>query len=92
MSRAIDRSFLASQKGEAIKIRTAFNIPDTKHSVTTLLVGLSPELEMALYTVCFYVRPNDVCPISLGGKDTNLVSTRFNYFGKDILIAGFVAG
>ncbi|EFN67408.1 Placental protein 11, partial [Camponotus floridanus] len=79
-------------KGEAIKVRTAFNIPDTKHSVTTLLVGLSPELEMALYTVCFYVRPNDVCPISLGGKDVNLVSTRFNYFGKDILIAGFIAG
>ncbi|XP_050445949.1 endoribonuclease CG2145-like isoform X2 [Cataglyphis hispanica] len=79
-------------KGEAIKIRSAFNIPDTKHSVTTLLVGLSPELEMALYTVCFYVRPNDVCPISLGGTDINLVSTRFNYFGKDILIAGFIAG
>ncbi|XP_029670204.1 poly(U)-specific endoribonuclease homolog isoform X2 [Formica exsecta] len=79
-------------KAEAIKIRSAFNIPDTKHSVTTLLVGLSPELEMALYTVCFYVRPNDVCPISLGGTDVNLVSTRFNYFGKDILIAGFIAG
>ncbi|XP_072756703.1 uncharacterized protein [Anoplolepis gracilipes] len=81
-----------ADKGEAIKIRSAFNIPDTKHSVTTLLVGLSPELEMALYTVCFYVRPNDVCPTSLGGKDINLVSTRFNYFGKDILIAGFIAG
>ncbi|GAB1867992.1 Endoribonuclease [Camponotus japonicus] len=79
-------------KGEAIKVRTAFNVPDTKHSVTTLLVGLSPELEMALYTVCFYVRPNDVCPILLGGKEVNLVSTRFNYFGKDILIAGFIAG
>ncbi|KAL0105927.1 hypothetical protein PUN28_015978 [Cardiocondyla obscurior] len=81
-----------ADKGEAIKIRSAFNIPDTKHSITTLLVGLSPELEMALYTMCFYLRPNDVCPISLGGKDINLVSTRFNYFGKDILIAGFVAG
>ncbi|XP_077279972.1 uncharacterized protein LOC143907214 isoform X2 [Temnothorax americanus] len=81
-----------ADKGEAIKVRTAFNVPDTKHSVTTLLVGLSPELEMALYTVCFYLRPNDVCPISLGGKDVNLVSTRFNYFGKDILIAGFIAG
>ncbi|XP_011156530.2 poly(U)-specific endoribonuclease homolog [Solenopsis invicta] len=80
-----------ADKGEAIKIRTAFNVPDTKHAVTTLLVGLSPELEMALYTVCFYLRPNDVCPISLGGKDVNLVSTRFNYFGKDILIAGFIA-
>ncbi|XP_011882574.1 PREDICTED: poly(U)-specific endoribonuclease homolog [Vollenhovia emeryi] len=81
-----------ADKGEAIKIRTAFNVPDTKHSITTLLVGLSPELEMALYTMCFYLRPNDVCPISLGGKDVNLVSTRFNYFGKDILIAGFIAG
>ncbi|XP_018400248.1 PREDICTED: poly(U)-specific endoribonuclease homolog [Cyphomyrmex costatus] len=80
-----------ADKGEAIKIRSAFNVPDTKHSVTTLLVGFSPELEMALYTICFYLRPNDVCPVSLGGKDVNLVSTRFNYFGKDILIAGFVA-
>lgn len=85
-------TLLSLQKGEAVKIRSAFNVPDTKHSVTTLLVGLSPELEMALYTMCFYLRPNDVCPLSLGGKDVNLVSTRFNYFGKDILIAGFVAG
>lgn len=80
-----------ADKAEVIKIRSAFNVPDTKHSITTLLVGFSPELEMALYTVCFYLRPNDVCPVSLGGKDVNLVSTRFNYFGKDILIAGFVA-
>ncbi|XP_014210203.1 poly(U)-specific endoribonuclease homolog [Copidosoma floridanum] len=31
-----------------------------------LLVGTSPELEMAIYTVCFYVRPNSDCSVSFG--------------------------
>ena len=30
-----------------------------------MFVGVSPELEMALETICFLARPDGVCPISL---------------------------
>ena len=31
-------------------------------------VGTSPELDMAVFTVCFFARPDAKCPISLAGK------------------------
>ena len=31
-------------------------------------VGTSPELDMAVFTVCFFARPDDKCPISLAGR------------------------
>lgn len=37
------------------------------------LFGASPELEFALGTLCFYARPNAICPISAGDD------TLFNY-------------
>ena len=36
---------------------------------TTMLIGTSPELEFALYTLCFKARPGENCPVSLGGRD-----------------------
>lgn len=56
----------------------------------TMLFGTSPELEMALYTICFYARPNDICPVSLGGIVFHLYTHNFHYFGKDLIDLGFV--
>ena len=38
-----------------------------KHE-TAMMIGLSPELEMALYTLCFKARPNRGCNVTLAGK------------------------
>lgn len=53
--------------------------------MTTLFVGTSPELEMALYTVCFYARPDGNCPMSLGGTKFDIVTSKFKYKGKEMI-------
>lgn len=53
--------------------------------VVTVFIGTSPELEMALYTVCFYARPNGDCLVSLGGTKFNIITRKFRYRGKDLI-------
>ncbi|XP_031847829.2 uncharacterized protein LOC116433652 [Nomia melanderi] len=70
-------------KASIVKIRTKYNGHDKP--VTTIFVGTSPELEMALYTVCFYARPDGNCPVSLGGTKFNIVTHKFRYRGNDLV-------
>ncbi|EFN80023.1 Placental protein 11 [Harpegnathos saltator] len=70
-------------KGSIVKVYVKFNGHDKP--VTTMFVGTSPELEMALYTVCFYARPNGKCPVSLGGTKFNIVTYKFKYRGQDLI-------
>lgn len=70
-------------KGFIIKMHAKFNGFDKP--VTTVFVGTSPELEMALYTVCFYARPDGNCPVSLGGTKFNIITHKFRYRGKDLI-------
>lgn len=74
-------------KGAVLKVRSSLN--GIVQPVTTVFVGTSPELEFALYTMCFFTRPNNPCPVSLGGTDFTVYASRVNYFGKDILISGY---
>ncbi|XP_046832500.1 endoribonuclease CG2145-like [Vespa crabro] len=74
-------------KAAIVKVRSKLN--GFVQPVTTLFVGTSPELEMALYTVCFFARPNTACPLSFGGTDFIIIANRVNYFGKDILVSAF---
>ena len=70
-------------KASIVEIRTKYNGHDKP--VTTIFVGTSPELEMALYTVCFYARPDGNCPVSLGGTKFNIVTYKFKYRGNDLV-------
>ncbi|XP_060820132.1 endoribonuclease CG2145-like [Bombus pascuorum] len=51
----------------------------------TIFVGTLPELEMALYTICFYARSNDLCPVSLGATKFTIYTHSFIYFGIQII-------
>lgn len=75
------------QNGAIVKLRSSLN--EVVQPVTTIFVGTSPELEMALYTMCFYVRPNVPCPIKLGGNEFIIIANAISYYGKDILISAF---
>ncbi|KAM0736971.1 Endoribonuclease [Formica fusca] len=70
-------------KGSIIKMHVKFNGHDKP--VTTMFIGTSPELEMSLYTVCFYARPDESCPVSLGGTKFNIITRKFRYRGKDLV-------
>ncbi|CAG5103671.1 Similar to CG2145: Poly(U)-specific endoribonuclease homolog (Drosophila melanogaster) [Cotesia congregata] len=76
-------------KGAILKIHAKFN--DIDKPVTTMFVGTSPELEMALYTVCFLTRPDSSCPVSLGGSKFNIVTHKFRYRGNDLIGSAYPA-
>ncbi|XP_063973601.1 endoribonuclease CG2145-like isoform X2 [Diachasmimorpha longicaudata] len=76
---------------KAMLLKINVKMGDAVKQNVTMLVGTSPELEMSLYTVCFYARPNDICPVSLGGTKFYLYTHSFRYFGKDLIDVGIVA-
>ncbi|BFF99986.1 poly(U)-specific endoribonuclease homolog [Drosophila madeirensis] len=70
-------------KGKVLKIR--FTHQGQNKPVNTLFVGTSPELELALYTVCFQLRPDRTCPVSLGSSNIGIVTYSWRYRGKNLI-------
>lgn len=66
-------------------IKLNFQMDGIVRPNATIFVGTLPELEMALYTICFYARPNNLCPVSLGGTTFNIYTHSFRYFGTEII-------
>lgn len=62
-----------------------FNQQGVDKPVDTMFVGTSPELEIALYTLCFVTRADNDCRLKLGGKDVNIVSHTFRYRSKNLI-------
>jgi len=71
------------QKGKILKIRFAHQ--GLNKPVNTVFVGTSPELELALYTVCFQLRPDRTCPVSLGNSKFGIVTYSWRYRGKNLI-------
>ncbi|XP_064597523.1 uridylate-specific endoribonuclease-like [Liolophura sinensis] len=54
----------------------------------TFFVGTSPEFEMAIYTICFLMKPNDSCHIRLNGHSVSIKTyDNSNWSGKQIATA-----
>lgn len=70
-------------KGEVAKVRLTFD-KLTKPS-NSLFIATSPELEIALYTVCFQMRPDTECPLSINGKKFTIKTFTFRYRGKNLI-------
>ncbi|XP_055388361.1 endoribonuclease CG2145-like, partial [Condylostylus longicornis] len=70
-------------KGTILKYR--FNYNGLEKYANTLFIGTSPELEMAIYTVCFAVRADQDCPISLNQQKINIVTHTWKYRGKQLI-------
>ncbi|XP_053697280.1 endoribonuclease CG2145-like [Sabethes cyaneus] len=77
------KKFDLGSKGEIAKIRLTFD-KLTKPS-NSLFVATSPELEIALYTVCFQMRPDTECPLAFNGKKFTIKTFTFRYRGKNLI-------
>ncbi|XP_043786954.1 uncharacterized protein LOC122711867 isoform X4 [Apis laboriosa] len=69
-------------------LKVNFQIDGIVRSNVTIFVGTLPELEMALYTICFYARSNNLCPVSFGGTKFNIYTHSFIHFGNEVIDLG----
>lgn len=74
-------------RGSILKYR--FDLNNLQKPVNTLFIGTSPELEMALYTICFQLRPDKDCPITLNGNKINIITHTWRYRGKSLIGSAF---
>jgi len=56
---------------------------------SSIFMGLSPELELAIYTLCVLLKPDSECTVSLGGKTIDIQTHTFKNGGKKYLSTAF---
>ncbi|XP_042894062.1 poly(U)-specific endoribonuclease homolog isoform X1 [Penaeus japonicus] len=70
-------------KGKIIKLRFVWlNEPKP---VGSIFVGVTPELELALYTVCFLAKPDSRCPVKLSNKKFNIQTWTYTVRGQKVI-------
>lgn len=74
-------------KGAIIKLH--FNQQGVDKPVNTIFIGTSPELEMALYTLCFVTRADNDCKLKLANKDVSITAYTFRYRSKNLIGSAF---
>ena len=74
-------------KAKVVKMRFTHN--GLNKPVNSLFIGTSPEMELALYTVCFKLRPDSSCPVSLGNSQFGIVTYSWRYRGKSLIGSAF---
>lgn len=57
----------------------------------SMFVGTSPELDMAVYTLCILTRPNKSCPVQMNGQRFTIQTWVQKYNGKDLVGAAYPA-
>lgn len=75
------------QKGQIVKYR--FSYDGITKPVNAMFIGTPPELDMALYTVCFMTKQNRGCSVSLGGTKFTIRTHTFKYRGKRLIGSAF---
>lgn len=57
--------------------------------VNSMFIGTSPELEMALYTLCFVTRADSECNLKLANNDVSIMTHTFRYRSKNLIGSGY---
>lgn len=54
-----------------------------------MFVGTSPEFEIALYSTCFILRADKICPVKLNGNKFIIRTYTYRYRGKNMIGSAF---
>ncbi|CAG0893721.1 unnamed protein product, partial [Darwinula stevensoni] len=76
---------------KGILLASSFEWDGYRKPKSTFFIGASPELEMALFTVCFVARPDSLCPVRLVGEVLRVQTRAIEYQGgRHVATAYFV--
>ncbi|XP_066154838.1 endoribonuclease CG2145-like isoform X2 [Euwallacea fornicatus] len=75
------------EKGVILKYHFTFH--DIDKPVGSMFIGTSPELEMGLYTICFVLRADQICPLKMNGNRFIIRTYSFRYRGKNMIGSAF---
>jgi len=78
-------NYALSLRGKGCVIKSVFEWDGMVKPVSSIFLGLSPELELAIYTICALIRPDDAVQISLAGKTIDVRTHVFKQRGKKYL-------
>ncbi|XP_046832097.1 endoribonuclease CG2145-like isoform X2 [Vespa crabro] len=80
------RKVLLDNKAALAKLH--FNYKE-QYKASTMFIGTLPELDMAVYTLCFYARPNAKCRISFAGHKFNIQTYTWQRNNENFVGAAF---
>ncbi|XP_063232693.1 endoribonuclease CG2145-like isoform X1 [Bacillus rossius redtenbacheri] len=75
--------------GSGSVLKLAYTWLGVRKPVGSMFVGTSPELEMAVYTVCFLTRANERCRVSLGGVVLHVKTYSFSVRGRSVISSAY---
>lgn len=86
----IPKSFFFSFQQKAQIAKITFSLNGLTKTVSSMLIGTSPELEMAIFTICFKLRPNKGCQMEFSGRSFTITTHTFDHNGKKLLASAYV--
>uniref|UniRef100_A0A8D8U4V1 Poly(U)-specific endoribonuclease homolog n=1 Tax=Cacopsylla melanoneura TaxID=428564 RepID=A0A8D8U4V1_9HEMI len=76
-------------KGRGYVVKTNIQWKNMTKTGVSMFVGTSPELELAIYTVCFFCRPDKLCKIRLNGQELDIQTYHHNWYDKTLVASAF---
>ncbi|KAI5706696.1 hypothetical protein M8J76_011852 [Diaphorina citri] len=76
-------------KGRGYLVKTNIQWKNLTKTGVSMFVGTSPELELALYTVCFFCRPDQLCKVKLNGNLVDIQTYHHNWYDKTLVASAF---
>ncbi|CAH2102439.1 unnamed protein product [Euphydryas editha] len=76
-----------NNKGAILKMH--INQQGVDKPTNSMFIGTSPELEIALYTLCYVTRVDNDCNLKLDTKDVNIITFNYRYRSKNYIGSAF---